>query len=89
VRYVKGGEDFIPIQDLCITPDPCLWDDFLMFLPPMVSYSGLDCFHARSLLSPFSGLLHYLSALLLCLDHPHCLFQVEGHGIQEELRVPF
>ena len=30
-----------------------------------------------------------MSTVLLCLDNPHCFFNVEGHGIQEEPHIPF
>jgi hypothetical protein len=56
------------IEDLCIIPNPCLWDVFLVFSPLMVRYSVPDCYHARSLFSPFS-----LSSQ--CLDTPLLMSQ--------------
>ena len=49
-------------KDLCIIPDTLHGWPFLMFLLPMADYSGLDCCHARSSLSPF------LVFIVLCMS---------------------
>ncbi len=60
-----------------------------MFLLPMADYSGLDCCHARSSLSPSFGIYRSLYVPLLCCHHQYCLLQVEGDSSEDELHVPF